>query len=191
MWPASVNLLTEAIAGPAAQPRLTEAGRRANRLWQPISNASQKKNYSSVHREWLSLAEYLQPCYFTLCSVTLISAKRATVLHYLLVSFLLYPQHTHINRWTIGGVSAFSFKPSVSSLISLSASLLLWLCSVVGGLQGGVCFQLQTFSFFSNLTICIAPALTALGGRWWVVRVYWDIYRYVSLGSCNLDMPYL
>jgi hypothetical protein len=32
MWPALVNALTEVVAGLAARPRLTEAGRQPNRL---------------------------------------------------------------------------------------------------------------------------------------------------------------
>jgi hypothetical protein len=32
MWPALVNVLTQAVVGPAARPRLTEVGHRPNRL---------------------------------------------------------------------------------------------------------------------------------------------------------------
>ena len=38
---ATVNVLTVAVAGPAAQPRLTEAGRQPARLYGPNQNVSQ------------------------------------------------------------------------------------------------------------------------------------------------------
>jgi hypothetical protein len=45
---ASVNVLAEVVAGPAALPRITEAGNRAARLRGHFENVAQKNLCSSV-----------------------------------------------------------------------------------------------------------------------------------------------
>jgi hypothetical protein len=50
MWPASVNVLTKAVAGPAARPQLTEAGHHPNRLRGAFEKVTVNLFCSSVHQ---------------------------------------------------------------------------------------------------------------------------------------------